>query len=463
MTPEAFWAEPQQGDSPAIFYLKPSRCPITIRGGLFGMETGSMQLQITQKKKCLGILMVAMLYVALLSPGAARAAAQQVRVPLHEGKLCLVDLSTAFAEHPTVCSWLPGPKLEFDMRGVGANRFISAMGGAFKDGCKLSVDADGIVFCVDPALLPANCDAAKTVVRVFTALAAPDATAALRKHWGLHLPDQIDPHKPLVVLIHGLDCGPNIFGQLTSLLNDAGYQTATFGYPSDGPIVESAALLGEALSDVRTRYPELKVDIIAHSLGALVSRAYVEGDHYNGMVDRLIMMTPPNHGSDWTKFSLLMKVRENLMQWKYDKDYSATWFITEGLGEAVRDMKPGSEFLTTLNEQPRRAGLKYTIIAGSQHPAWRLGASVVSAPANWVPKRIENVWGIRQARSRLEKTAESMRNHSGSSDGPVTVESAKLTGVDDLVVLPTDHCSMYCGCGTILPAAWQTIKDRLSQ
>ncbi len=40
-----------------------------------------------------------------------------------------------------------------------------------------------------------------------------------------------------------------------------------------------------------------KVDIIAHSMGGLVARAYVEGDNYGYDVDNLIMMGTPNLGS----------------------------------------------------------------------------------------------------------------------------------------------------------------------
>jgi pimeloyl-ACP methyl ester carboxylesterase len=40
-----------------------------------------------------------------------------------------------------------------------------------------------------------------------------------------------------------------------------------------------------------------KVDIIAHSMGGLVARAYVQGSEYRDDVNKLIMLGTPNHGS----------------------------------------------------------------------------------------------------------------------------------------------------------------------
>ena len=49
--------------------------------------------------------------------------------------------------------------------------------------------------------------------------------------------------------------------------------------------------------------------------------------------------------------------------------------VTDGLGEAGADLEPHSDFLERLNARPRREGVKYTIIAGNQHPARRMTAN----------------------------------------------------------------------------------------
>ena len=134
--------------------------------------------------------------------------------------------------------------------------------------------------------------------------------------------------------------------------------------------------------------------------------------------------------------------------------------ITDGLGEAGSDLKPGSRFLRVLNAHPRRAGVKYTIVAGNQHPARRMTANCVDSVAGWIPDRVSDLWGFRHTKNKLVNTAGRMRQH-GASDGPVSVDSCKLDGVDDFVVVPASHASLCYPIDGRL-AAWDTIRDRLN-
>ena len=70
--------------------------------------------------------------------------------------------------------------------------------------------------------------------------------------------------------------------------------------------------------------------------------------------------------------------------------------------------------------------------------------------ANWtetlshaIPERASNWWLLGPARRGLEYEAEKLRTKNGKSDGPVTVQSAKLTGVNDVVLLHADHCTLF--------------------
>jgi len=115
---------------------------------------------------------------------------------------------------------------------------------------------------------------------------------------------------------------------------------------------------------------------------------------------------------------------------------TGTWGITNGLGESARDILPDSSFLKHLNAQGRRAGVRYTVIAGDQTIASRFSADAAEAVAGAVPRKAENWWGFRQYKSALENAADHLRNATGSNDGMVAVESAKLSGVDDVVGSP---------------------------
>src|SRR5258708_18906582 len=99
-------------------------------------------------------------------------------------------------------------------------------------------------------------------------------------------------------------------------------------------------------------------------MGGLVGRGYIEDAGYAGGIDRLILVGTPNAGSKWTSYRLLLETKEQYMEWKHDPQWSWTWAITDGLGEAGDDLTPHSKFLEHLNTLPRRDGVRYTIIAG---------------------------------------------------------------------------------------------------
>jgi pimeloyl-ACP methyl ester carboxylesterase len=265
----------------------------------------------------------------------------------------------------------------------------------------------------------------------------------------------------MVVLIHGLDCNRSNWFPMAELLIGEGYQVAYFTYPSDGPLEDSAALLASQMLALRETFPAVKVNVIAHSMGGLVARRYIEGDDYAGGVDHLILLGTPNLGSRWAAYRWVLEAQEHYNLWRHDPDWRPSWIITDGLGEAGRDLKPTSQFLQQLNARPRRAGVKYTIVAGAQHPIVPITADALDGTANLVPNRAANWWGFRQTESALHRGAEKLRQRIGSTDGPVHLKSTQLAGVEDYVVLPADHAALYYPMDGHPPAAWGIIRERL--
>lgn len=300
-------------------------------------------------------------------------------------------------------------------------------------------------------------------LRDFAAAVDPEATAAQAARYGLHFPDPIDEGKPLVVLVHGLDCDRVHWGGMAQRLLAEGYQLAFFNYPSDQAIADSAALFGRKMTVLRRAYPRLGVNVVAYSMGGLVSRAYVEGPDYAGGVERLILVGTPNRGSGWARMRGVLELQEHYYLWRDDPDWSPTWMITDGLGEAGRDLKPGSKFLKSLNALPRRDGVKYTIICGDQSSLRRVGSGWLESAAHSIPRRAGDWWGVRQVKQRLTREADHVFNRSSAGDGPVQVSRAKLAGVDDVVIVHADHVRLYIGTETEPPAAWDIIRDRLSR
>ena len=70
-------------------------------------------------------------------------------------------------------------------------------------------------------------------------------------------------------------------------------------------------------------------------------------------------------------------------------------------------------------------------------------------------------WGVRQVRAELSATAAHLRAAPTVGDGPVSLASAALDGVSDVVVVHADHSTIYRADGKTPPPAWATVADRL--
>lgn len=384
----------------------------------------------------------------------------EARVRLRDGKLATADLARVLLDN----FHLKGVELDagdIDLSGLRGATFVQALNASLGEGCNVRVDDEALVLHVDPEKLPRNLTALKQSVRLFTAKAAPDATAKQRAQYGLFLPPHVDAGREMVVLVHGLDCNRSNWFPMADLLIGEGFQVAYFTYPSDGPLEESAAMLTEEMITLRAKFPQLRTHVLAHSMGGLVARRYVEGDGYAGGVERLILIGTPSQGSRWATYRIALEAQEHWALWRQEKDWSPSWIITDGLGEAGRDLKPTSAFLKELNDRPRRGGVAYTVIAGAQHPVYPIGANALDGCANAIPDRAAKWWGFRQTDRFLHARAEKLRQKQGKSDGPVTIKSTKLEGVEDHVVLSADHTGLYYPVDGKKPAAWEIIRERL--
>lgn len=300
---------------------------------------------------------------------------------------------------------------------------------------------------------------ARAKVRAWAKASDEGRTVPDRLQSGLLFSESFDGRQPVVVLIHGLDSATSYWDDLAPLIELAGYTVARLNYPNDQPLEESAAVLAREIAALRSRHPRLSIDVVGHSMGAMVARSYVEGDDYGGGVRRLIMLAPPNHGSCYSRFSLPTEFIEHADLWYHEPDWRWTWWVHDGLGEARNDLTPGSEFLAELNARPRRAGVKYTIVAGNRSCGWRYAANAMRGAAGWLP---DWQW-THAAEDRLVSLAGKVEGQTGASDGLVWLESARLEGVDDFVLVPADHTTIACSSNGEPPVAWPTIAARLKR
>jgi triacylglycerol lipase len=189
-----------------------------------------------------------------------------------------------------------------------------------------------------------------------------------------------------VIMLHGIGRSPRSLSRLESGLSKAGYRVFNLDYPSTKFPIEYLA--EEVLQSLIERLSEecpAALHFVTHSMGGIVIRYYLQ-HHDLPNLGRVVMISPPNGGSelaDILNTSILFK----------------------------RFMAPaGRQLGTDKDSLPRRlkaADFEVGVIAGnkSYNP---INSLILS----------------------------------GADDGTVTVDSTKLPGMSDFIVLPYSHRSI---------------------
>lgn len=251
----------------------------------------------------------------------------------------------------------------------------------------------------------------------------------------------IDLNRPSVVLVHGLDDPGKVWMNLAPALDTLGYNVWLLNYPNDQPITESSLLFVRELQDLRKR-GVTTINIVAHSMGGLISRDLLTSPsvQYKELqvkdrvpkTNTLIMVAPPNHGSQVARLHLLGEIRDHFVRLM---NGGANWLdaFFDGAGEAQIDLLPDSVFLTELNQRPLPKEVDLLIIAGISSP-WNKGD--ITRMKNKI-KKIVPEFG--QQVDMIGEFMQSMIN--GLGDGLVTVDSTRLQGIPHITVKGT-HLSM---------------------
>ncbi len=271
------------------------------------------------------------------------------------------------------------------------------------------------------------------------------------EQYGLHLDKPVaaasgkpkaDRDKNLVVLLHGFNSTPDRNLALLAPVREAHFPTATFRYPNDHSLAESARLLSTELTKYAQKHPKRKVTLVGHSMGGLVARAALEDPELDpGNVDQLIMVATPNHGT------MLAHVTKGTDIWEHAIRHGSGGpidrlraSVVDGLAEAVTDVKPGSTFLDELNGRERNPRVRYSLFLGTDGPV---------SPRSWTATRKVLKYGVRHvpyARKKVEKYDDVLADLDevvdGRGDGVVAVKRGRLDGVDDTVVLRFSHLSV---------------------
>lgn len=192
--------------------------------------------------------------------------------------------------------------------------------------------------------------------------------------------------RELVVLLHGVAMPPLVMQRIATSLRTAGYRVVNLGYPSRSrPLEEIARDFLSAQLRAHRADSAARLHFVTHSMGSLVLRLYLH-HHRPANLGRVVMLGPPNHGST---------AADRAAQHGVFRRIAGVNLPRLGTGEdgVARTLGP--------------ADFELGIIAGS--------STINPLFTRWL---------------------------TGPHDGAVTVESAKLAGMHDFIVVPHSHTVM---------------------
>ena len=172
----------------------------------------------------------------------------------------------------------------------------------------------------------------------------------------------IEANENILLLIHGwtsapTSCWSDFVKKIYPQIKQSNYtKIITFGYYSGLAINTNGQHLSSFLNNLPS---EVKVDIVAHSMGGLVARSALENHNASSHVKNLITLGTPHKGS-------IVAHLRNFIGWhiKYAYKNSPSLigsFNTGSLG--FNDLTDTSQFITSLNRNSKPANLNYYPIA----------------------------------------------------------------------------------------------------
>ena len=190
------------------------------------------------------------------------------------------------------------------------------------------------------------------------------------------LADKVSAAKNILLLVHGIigDTTGMAEGVKACALDRRFDLVLTYDYENlSTGIADTALALKAQLAAAGLQANDGKrLTLLAHSMGGLVSRWFIEREAGNAVVDHLVMCGTPNHGSPFGQvdgarkiLSLLMNVSLNFFPAAipFTGAVLAVLNFTKKLTPTLEQMHPASEFITTLNRSAD-PGLPYSILAG---------------------------------------------------------------------------------------------------
>lgn len=190
-------------------------------------------------------------------------------------------------------------------------------------------------------------------------------------------PDDVARHvaaaRNVLLVVHGIigDTRAILAGVRAAGLDTRFDLVLSYDYENlSTPIDQTAKAMGEAMAAVGLAADDdRRLTILAHSMGGLVSRCFVEREGGDAVVDHLVMCGTPNRGSPFgrvdTARSVLMMLATLGANFAPQVCGPALALLARSkkLTPTLEQMSPDSPFLAALNADPPPS-VRYTILAG---------------------------------------------------------------------------------------------------
>ena len=372
----------------------------------------------------------------------------RVEVPLDgSGELDLSTLVERLAKATGVEVARPPGAVTLPVIGLAGNLSRTMLADSLGPEVRIVVDRRALVATIDPVMLaPGRRDEWQRRLGDLAARAGREAKRRL--HYGMHALQSYRPNdagRPTICLIHGVNSSSGGFVHMIRPLEDAGFGVVVYDYPFNRGLADSCQRFSRDWAAFRRASGEKRPwSIVAHSMGCLVARDYVEGPIYAGDVAPLILIAPVNQGSHLAKTQTLLQLMNGLQAVGDRRQSDALAHLGDGLGAAADDMAPGSRFLSALNARPRQAGVEYHILAGDLGVVSATARRQIETQAALARRQGGLLGGLTRLAGgsaadlsdRLDEVAD------GSGDGCIAVARTKLAGVSDHNVIHANHAEL---------------------
>jgi hypothetical protein len=185
------------------------------------------------------------------------------------------------------------------------------------------------------------------------------ATFAIQNGFGVYFLEPYNPQKTPVLFVHGAAGSPQDWRLAMEKIDRRRYQPWFYVYPSGMRLDTAADALNAAVQALHERYRFERLHVVAHSMGGLVSRRFIQKNVIadgNRYINTFITFSSPWDGHEAAAMGV-----------KYAPEVVPSW----------RDMANGSDFLDHLYDQDLKGRVNHHLFYSH-----RAGKSRILPPEN---------------------------------------------------------------------------------